>query len=320
MFTKKHATTATMAISALLALPAGAHAKPGEATVRAHSEQAAAALDRAIALFERNADKRAVRHLGESRAELAAAQRDVAKLRRGADTGAERAALARAEALVAERQAANVEELVGVLEEADGRTERKIAAFALQDARGRDKAISVISSRIEDGVPAKALEGLTRALASLSTHRDEEIDAQGEALGDEDVSAASKKLVTRTLESTVEGQQAAAEKLAELLASEAIPTQAKQGLQTAYDRVVTEQGDVAATLERYAARMPANVRARVEQVAQRSSEQAQAMRDNRPDAGPDSGSTPSGSGDTTPPAGTGGADTIEPTRSIPAGA
>ncbi len=282
MITKKHATTAAMAVSALLALPAGAHAKPGEAAVRAHTEQAGAALDRAIALFERNADKRALRYFGESRAQLAAAQRDIAKMRRGADTAAERAALARAEALLAEQQAENVEDLVGVLDDADGHTERTIAATALQDARGRDKAIAVISSRIEAGVPAKAAAGLTRALASLSTDREQELEAESEALGDENVSSASKKLVARTLETTVEGQEAAAEKLAELLISDAIPTQAKQGLQTAYDRVVAEHGNVAATLERYADRMPANVRARVEQVAQRSSEQAQTMRDNRP--------------------------------------
>ena len=282
MFTKKHATTAAMAVSALMALPAGVHAKPGETTVRAHSEQAGAALDRAVALFERNADKRALRYLGESRAELAAAQRDVAKLRRGADTDAERAALARAEALVAERQAANVEELVAVLDDADGRTERRIAAFALQDARGRDKAIAVISGRIEAGVPAKALDGLTRALASLSTDRNEEIEAQAEALTDEEVSAQSKKLVTRTLEETVEGQQEAAAQLAELLASEDVPAQAKQGLQTAYDRVVAEHGNVAATLERYAARMPADARTRVEQVAQRSANESETMRGNRP--------------------------------------
>lgn len=98
---------------------------------------------------------------------------DVARMRRSADTDAERAALAPAEALLVERQAENVEELVGVLDEADGRAERRIAAFALQDARGRDKAISVIFGHIEAGVLAKAVEGPTRALASLSGDRDE---------------------------------------------------------------------------------------------------------------------------------------------------
>lgn len=313
MISKKHATTAAMAVSALLALPAGAHAKPRESTVRAHSQQAGAALDRAISLFERNADSRAVRHLYRSRAELAAGQRDVAKLRRGADTAAERATLARAEALIAERQAANVEELVGVLDEADGRVERKIAAFALRDARGRDKAIAVISSRIEAGVPVNAVKGLTRSLASLSANRDEEVEAQGEALADDDVSTQSKKLVARTLETTVEGQHTAAAQLSQLLASDEVPAQAKQALQTAYDQVAQEHGDVAATLDRFADRMPANVRTRVAQVTQRSSEQAQAMRENRP------GRTDADNTTQPDASRTGGADPRQPDDSIPAG-
>jgi hypothetical protein len=59
-------------VAGALAFPvrAGAHIQTGVSSVRAHTDRADAALDRAVALFERNRDRRAKQSFNRSRREM----------------------------------------------------------------------------------------------------------------------------------------------------------------------------------------------------------------------------------------------------------
>jgi len=299
-----HRTLGVLVVAAAFAAPATAHAASIETalkSVKTHTDRADAALDRAVALFERQVDRRATAQLALSRKELGLATAGAAKLRRTADSGSERAAAARAQALVAGQRDADVEQLVEVLDEAQGRAERRVAAAALADTRGREKAIAVISSLLADGVPAKAAGGLARALGALATDRGGEIVAEAEVLAGDDVAARAKGTVAKTVEVSVDGQASAADRIAGLLADEQLPQVAKTGLQSAYDAVTAEHGTVADVLSRFSDRMPARIRAFVEAVVTQARTDAQSMRDKRPAApgGPPE-STPAGPPESTP--------------------
>jgi len=311
----KKKTIATGALAAVAAFApaasASAHIDVAVKSVKAHTDAADSALDRAVSLFERNADSRGSRALAQSRSELGRATAEAAKLRRLARTQNQRADAARAQALVADQQDENVEQHVGLLDEVSGSIENTVARAALQDTRGREKAVAIISSLLERGVSEKALEGLARALVGLSTDRDEEVVAQAKALIGAGVARPGKRTVARTVEANLEGQAGAAEKLAELIADPDMPAESKAGLQRAYDAVVAEHEGLAATLARLSDRMPAFVRSFVEQIITQARSDAQSMRENRPappSGGPGStptgpGSTPTGPGSTPAPGG-----------------
>ena len=167
MKSKLIATGALAAVAAVApAATASAHIDVAVKSVKAHTDRADSALDRAVALFERNADRRGSRELARSRRELGGATAEAAKLRRNARSSKQRANAARATALVAAQQDENVEQLVGVLDEVEGRVENTIARTALFDTRGRDKAIAIITALLERGAPDKAASGLAKALAA----------------------------------------------------------------------------------------------------------------------------------------------------------
>jgi hypothetical protein len=308
----KHRTAGMVVAIAALAAPAtaGAHIETGVSSVRAHTDRADAALERAVALFERDADRRGSAELSRSRRQTGLATAEVAKLRRSADSRTERTEAARAQSLVGEQQDENVEQLVGALDETEGRVESKIAQAALADTRGREKAIAVISAVVSRGVSEKAAPRLTEALAALATDRDQEVEAKSAALTSEDVSAKAKSSLAKSVEASVQGQAKAAERLAALIVDEDVPVAAKPGLQRAYDRVAAEHGTVVDILSRLSERMPASIRAVVEGVVQQGREDAQSMGENRPAApsgqpdGTPSGEsegTPSGQPEGTPP-------------------
>ena len=292
--TRKSASIAAVAVaSAALAAPAGAGAaslETGVKSVKAHTTKADKALDRAVALYGRNRDRDAGKQFGLSRKEIAKADRVAAALARKAGDGPERAAAARARVLVADQQDENDEQLVGVLDEADGHVESKIAQAALGDTRGRDKALAILSALV-DRVPSRAQAGLSRAVVALSTDRAQEIGVEAEALASEDVSAAAKGQLAQAVQANVEGQQAAANRLAELISRSDMPEAAKAGLTTAYDAVTAEHEAAAQTLAGFSGRMPAEVRAFVEQVAAQAPQSAQTMRSSRPSP-PSQGSRP----------------------------
>lgn len=301
---RTHSMIGAAAVIAALALPAAAGASGG--SVRVHTDRAEAALDRAVTLLERGADRRAAAKLRRSRSELGRAASKAAKLSRTADSPSELRRAASAQALVGERRDENVEVLVGALGVADGRVERRIANAALQDTRGREKAIAVIAAILQEGVPAPAAERLSTALARLSGDRSEEVETEAEALAGDDVSAAGKRTLARAVEENVEGQAAAAAHLSELLADAGMPEAAKAGLQTAYDAVTADHASVADILSRFSERMPATVRSFVEQVVARARTDAQSMAEQRP--APPAGAPESAPNETAgPPEGTPGA-------------
>lgn len=306
----KHASiTVALAAGALFA-PAGAqaHVDKGVSSVKAHTVRADAALERAVSLYDRHAAARADRSFALSRRELGAAAREAAALRRAADTPAEELQAARAVGTVAAEQDENVEKLAEALDGAKGRSERKVAAAALSDVRGRDKAVAVLTA-VLDEVPEQAQSGIARSIASLSTGRDDEVEALGEALAGGEVGAQNQRTVAQSVRATVDGQAKAGERLAALVASDDVPEAGKAGLRKAYDAVNAEHGAVADVLSRFSDRMPAKVRSFVEQIVTQAREDAQSLRESRPTPpseqpeGQPSGqpeSTPTGQPESTP--------------------
>ena len=313
MKSKLIAVGALAAVAAVApATTASAHINVAVTSVKAHTDRADSALDRAVSLFERNADRRGSRELARSRRELGRATAEAAKLRRDARSSKQRANAARATALVADQQDENVEQLVGVLDKVEGRVENTITKAALQDTRGRDKAIAIITALLKRGVSEKAETGILRALAALTTDRDDEVVEEARALVSEDVTRSGKRTVARTVGANVRSQSKAAAKLAELIADPDMPAESKPGLQRAYDAVIAEHGSVAFILARFSDRMPASIRSFVEQIITQARTDAQGMRENRPapPMGGGAGSRPTGPGSTggpgsipTPPAG-----------------
>ncbi len=156
-------------VAGALAFPvgAGAHVQTGVSSVKAHTNQADAALDRAVALFERNRDGRARQSFNRSRREMAQATAEAAKLRRTANTASKRAVAVRAQVLVADQQDANIEQLTGLLDEVEGRVKNAIAMAARADTRGLEKAIAIIGVLLDQGIPSQAVAGLNAALKAL---------------------------------------------------------------------------------------------------------------------------------------------------------
>ena len=291
--TGKSPKIAAIAATAALALPAAAGADSlatGVKNVKSRTASADKALDRAVSLFAKGRDGKAAKLVVKSRQEMAKAQKAAARLHRSADTARERAAAARAQVLVAEQQDENVEQLVGLLEESEGRVENAIAKAALADTRGRDKALSILHELL-GRVPSSAQSGITRAIGALSGGRDEEVQVEAQALASPDVAESSKDEVALAVEQNLEGQQLAASRLRALIDGGTMPDAAKAGLETAYAAVTAEHEAAAATLASFSDRIPASVRAFVEQVVNEAREDAAGMRDSRP--APPTGGRPS---------------------------
>lgn len=288
-----------VAAAAALALPASAAAESlatGVNAARAHTNRADAALDRAVRLWNRNSDRAAQRQFGQSRRELARAEANARRVERRANSDRERTVAAWVQRLVAEQRDDNVEVLTAALEEAQGRVERRVAQAALADTYGREKAMAVLDALLEEGVVARAETGVALALAALSQERGGEVARQAKALGSEEVSKASKRKVARTAAVNVKGQARAGGRLAELIADPDMPESSKAGLQRALDSVGKEQQAASATLSSVLDRLPAFVRSFVKAVVEQAHEDAQSMRENRPEpptGGPGEGEAPS---------------------------
>jgi hypothetical protein len=276
-------TVAALLAVAAVVLPGAASAGVGTAVdaVRAHTDRADAALERAVLLFARNEDRRAARALDNSRRELGLATAAAARLLRNADSASERRDAAKALRLVATERDASVERLLGILEESSGRVENKVARAALTDTRGREKALTILAALAEQ-LPDDAQVGIAKAISALSTDRAGEARSEAEAITSDAVSEQSKRFVARALDANVEGQEVAADKLSELLASEDMPESSKAGLQRAYDAVTGEHAEIAQIVAQFSDRMPESVRAFVEQIVAQAHENARTMQENRP--------------------------------------
>ncbi|MCA1699046.1 MAG: hypothetical protein LC790_09160, partial [Actinobacteria bacterium] len=287
--------------SGALAFPAAANAadiQTAVSAVQAHTDRADAALDRAVALFETNSDRRARVAFAKSRKEMGLAKAAAAKARRQADTSADKTQAAQARALLGAQYDRNIVGLAAAVIPADGADENKIAAAARADTHGREKAIAILTALMGQ-VPDQAKLGIARAIAALSQDRDDEILGTAKALVSKHVSATNKRRIVQAIDASVDGQATASATLAALIANPNMPAQSKPGLQTAYDAVTGEHGSVADILSRLSSRMPAFVRTFVERIITQARTDAQGMRENHP-TGPPAG-TPGG-----PTAGPGG--------------
>ena len=277
-----------------LALPAGANAADIQTAVKAvqaHTDRADSALDRAVALFERNSDRAARVAYAKSRKQMGLATAAAARARRQADTPNEHAAAALAQAILASEQGQNIEKLTGALIPADGADENKIAAAARADMKGRDKAIAVLTALLSK-VPEQAKPGILKAIAALSLDRADETTVAAKAVVSSKVSKTNKRRMARVIKTSVDGQKTAADTLAALIASPDMPAESKRGLQIAYDNVIAEHGSVADILSRFSSRTPSFVRDFVSKIITQARTDAQGMRENHP-TGPPAG-TPGG--------------------------
>ena len=136
----------------------GAYPISASDAVKAHTDRADAALERAVALFEAHRDGRAARALKANRGAIGEATAAAAKLLRDADTPAERREAAKALRLVATVRDDSVEVLVEALDEASGRVESKVARAALSDTRGREKALGILAA-LAGEVPSRHSRG-----------------------------------------------------------------------------------------------------------------------------------------------------------------
>jgi hypothetical protein len=273
---------------------ATAHIDTAVSSVRAHTSKADTALDRAVSLFEANRNRRGQQALARSRRQMGKANSETAKLLRQAKRPAARADAARALRILGNQRDANVDELLGVLDEARGKVQNRVAQAALTDTRGRDKAISILEELLETKLPSQAERGIVRAMSALAQDRDGEVELAAEALASNRVSRKSKRLVVATVEQSVDGQATAAARLAELIASDEMPEQSKLGLSRAYDAVIGELESIADTLTQFSDRMPGRIRAFVEQIVELAKENAQSLRDDRPDPPTGPEGTPGG--------------------------
>ncbi len=270
MFHLKHPFTAAAVAAVALALPASAaaHSDPSLGSVRAHAERADTHLDRALSQVERNRDRAAERSYDRARLELLRGEADAKRLRRAADTVAERSSAGRAQWAVGDQADENIEVLVEMLDEARGDFEERIAGVIDRDLHARDRAIRLITSLIESGVNENALGGLTAALTSLTSEREGEIEAMADVLTNGDVGSRAEDEVEDAIEDAIEDQGAAAERLEELLAGDQVPEEGKRGLRIALAAVNGERVDVAETLDGLGGGMPAGVREQVDAILQ----------------------------------------------------
>lgn len=267
-----------LAVGAIVALPGVASAHPAVAvsTVTAHTDRADAALARASALFAAGKDAKATVAFAQSRAQTRAAVAAAAKLVHTAKTPAERAAAARALRAVATAQDAQIPDVVKLLGPAKPAAESPIAAAALADTRGRDKAIGILNALLTEGVPSGARAGIGRAIAALSIDRSAEVSAEATVAAGADVSPRTAATLAKVIDANLRGQARATAILTTLKGR--LPAAAAAGLDRALVAVATEQGEASATLRTAAPGMPEPVQEFVGQVADRAADKAAGMR------------------------------------------
>jgi len=265
MIDKRHSLAAAVAAAAVLALPgvATAHSNPSLGSVRAHSTLADTYLDRAVDRLEDGKARSSQRWYDRARVQMRRGETDAASMRRAADTAGERSRAARALWSVGDQADENIEVLAGMLDDARGRFEERIAGVIDRDLHGRDRAIRLITALIEDGVSEKAMGGLTAALRSLTADRAGEIEAMARALAGGEVGSRAEDEVEDAIGDAVEDQAAAAKRLQELLDGDQVSEQGTRGLAIALAAVNGERVEAAQALEGFGERMPEGVRAKV---------------------------------------------------------
>lgn len=297
---------AALAVGAIVALPGIASAHPGLAvsTVQAHTDKADAALARASALFAVGKDAKATVAFTQSRAQTAAGVSEAAKLVHSAGTPAKRAAAAKALRVVATDQDAQIPAIVGLLGPADAAAENPIAAAALANTKGRDKAVGILQALLAKGVLSGAKTGIGRAIVALATDRTAEVNVEANVAASADVSPKTAATLATTIDVNLRGQARAAAILTTLKGR--LPAAAAAGIDRALAALAAEQGSASATLKAAAPGMPEPVQSIVDQAADNAAARAAQIRAQLPTppvpADPGAPQTPAGPPAQTPPA------------------
>jgi hypothetical protein len=262
---------AALAAGALIAIPAAASAAPSasahvsaSAVVTAQTVQADKALDRALAMFTKGADRAALNSFHQSRMHLAKAMSATAKLTNKAKTDKARAEAAKAWGVIAMQRDENLAQLVKIIEKVNAKTDKIVAKVLLADTKHRDVAISVIQDLINAGVTPQAEAGLNRIIAALSTGRAAEIGAQVGLLTETKLPEAAQQSVAIAIQTNVAAQARVAAVLDELIPQ--LPEDARAELEKALKLVKAQLAAAAEMMEQVTNLLPPFIRPLIEGV------------------------------------------------------
>ncbi|MEJ7892185.1 MAG: hypothetical protein WKF94_06060 [Solirubrobacteraceae bacterium] len=226
------ATLAGVTVALALAAPAGAHERPTVASVQSHTAAATSALDRVEQLVSVNEHASAALALAKSRVQVRAAATDARRLTRKAGKGSAMRA-AKANAVLAALNDANVEAFVVLVEEADAGQAAYAAALAAS-ARDRATAIATLTG-LAEWLPAAAQSGIASAIAALTADGEAEIGQIVALTASDNVPAAAQPAIDRALGFATEGINRAIGHLNELLGL--VPEQARPHVEMALGQV-----------------------------------------------------------------------------------
>lgn len=235
--TSSRTLAAAVAAGALIAIPAAASAAPGPsaASVQAYTVKADAAMDRAVALFDKDSDKAGLRQFRLSRAFLGKAKMISTQLANSADTDGERTRAANAWRLIALERDENMGHLVGLLEKVNATVDQMVAQALLADTKHRDAAIAMIQELIDAGVNPKVETALNELMAHFSSGRAIEIGQQMDALAEVKLPTEAQKAVAMAIQTSLDSQARAASLLNGLIPQ--LPDASRAQLQAALDLV-----------------------------------------------------------------------------------
>jgi hypothetical protein len=235
--TSSRTLAAAVAAGALIAIPATASAAPGPsaASVKAYTVKADAALDRAVAMFEKDNDRAGIRQFRLSRAWLGKAKMMSTRLANRADTAGERTRAANAWRLIALQRDENMDELVALFDKVNAAVDKMVAQALLADTKHRDAAIATIQELIDAGVNPKVETSLNELIAHFSSGRATEIGQQMNALAEVKLPTEAQKAVAMAIQTSLASQARAAALLNGLIPQ--LPDASRTQLQAALDMV-----------------------------------------------------------------------------------
>lgn len=178
------------AIAASLALPAAAsaHQQCSTGSVQAHVKASAKAFHRVEVLTKANRDGAAVAKLKVGVRQLRLAARETAQFRRGARTTLAVRRVVRVERMVGASADAGANVLVGVVAEAHGSAEVKLAGAISTLLKIRQQAIAALTETLD--VASETVDALAvKAIVELTADAEDDVSAISEALTSTDVSA-----------------------------------------------------------------------------------------------------------------------------------
>jgi hypothetical protein len=234
---------AALVAGAIFAVPGAATATtpvgdPSVGTVKAHVNLSLGALAKVEALVEAGKDGRALKVFLKSRAEIGRARADVATMLKTATSTGDTVDAATALSLVADLQLGNIPNILAMLDEVEGKVEAALAKAALADAQARNRAVDVLQVLLTT-VPEEARGVISELISKLISDEGAGVGLQVDLLADMELTAPIMRLVTRTLDTVLDGQARGAGIMSQLLPL--LPEDAQQALTEALDLVKQQQ-------------------------------------------------------------------------------